>query len=45
MLALARATQPGSYSMPTALRPEWIASTRVVPMPASGSKTSSPGRV
>jgi hypothetical protein len=40
-----RPHQPGSISTPTALRPPWTASTSVVPVPAIGSRTMSPGRV
>src|SRR4051812_19156258 len=45
MLARARATHLGSISIPNALRPAWIASTSVVPIPASGSNTQSLGWV
>jgi hypothetical protein len=38
-------TQCGSYSTPTARRPAPMATTSVVPDPAIGSNTSSPGRV
>jgi hypothetical protein len=43
--ARATPTQCGSYSIPTARRPAWTASTSVVPIPHIGSSTRSPGLV